>query len=99
MSRHYLGFLLADHDGRPQMNMNEHDQLMIARLEKEVLDVGEENVHPLLGAERRLIPETILVDLDLAGDALAFHRRAYVDIIQHRRSAVYERSASVYISG
>jgi hypothetical protein len=37
----YRGLLLAEHDGRFQVNVNENDKLLFAWLEEEVLDVAE----------------------------------------------------------
>ena len=70
------------------MDVDDHDELLLARLEEEMADVREQDVHPLLGAERRLVPDTVLVDLELAGNAFSFHRRAYEDVVQHGRSSV-----------
>ena len=70
--------------------MDDDDELVLARLEKEVADVGEQDVNPVLVVERRLVPDTVLVDLDLADDALAFHDGSDKDVVQNMRAAIYE---------
>jgi hypothetical protein len=48
-----LRFLLvADDDGVLQVNVNDYNQLVIAGLEEDVPDVGEQDVDTLLRAER-----------------------------------------------
>lgn len=42
----------------------------------------------MLGIEGRLIPETILVDLDLASNTLALVSRANKDVVEDSRTAV-----------
>jgi hypothetical protein len=69
------------------MHMNDHNQFMVTWLEEEMLDVAKENVHMLI-AERRQIPETILVDFDFARDALSIQRWAKVDIRELHRPTV-----------
>jgi hypothetical protein len=84
-----LGLLLAAHeDGVLEMNVNDDDELVLAWLEEEVADVGEQHIDPLLRAERRLIPDTILVNLHLAWNPLTLHRGPDEDVIQNGRASV-----------
>ena len=39
-----MGLLLADHDRGLEVDVDDHKQLMIARLEEQVLDVAEQNI-------------------------------------------------------
>jgi hypothetical protein len=63
------------------MNVDDDDEFVLARLEEKMADVREENVDALVGAKWRLVADTILVNLDLAGHSLSFHGRADEDII------------------
>lgn len=40
----YICLLLAENDRRSQMHVNKHDELLLTRLEEQVLDVAEEDV-------------------------------------------------------
>ena len=40
-----LGFLLPDHDGILQVDMDDDNQLMSTWLEKKMLDVGKEDIN------------------------------------------------------
>jgi hypothetical protein len=71
------------------MDMDDDDQFVLTRLKEEMLDVAEENIDSVLGVERRLISETILVDLDLTRHTLTIHCRANEDIVHDSRSAIY----------
>jgi len=79
---------VANDDGILEMNVNDDNQLVLARLEEKVADVGKQNVNTLLRAKRRLVANTILVNLDLSGHTLAFHRRPNKDIIQYGGTAI-----------
>jgi hypothetical protein len=73
--------LVTHNDGVFEVNMDNDDEFVLAGLEKEMANVGEENIDSLLSAKRRLIADTILVYLDFSRDPLALHRWAYEDII------------------
>ena len=44
MTATYMRFLLAQHDRGLQMDVNNDQQLVVTRLEKQVLDVTEEDI-------------------------------------------------------
>lgn len=67
---HVLGLLLADHDGIDQVDVDDDDEFVLARLEEEVLDVAEQNVDSLR-VHAVSVAETVLVNLDLARDTFA----------------------------
>ena len=84
-----LGLLLVAHDdGIFEMYVDDDNELMLARLEEEVFDVGEKDVGPLVRTKRGLVPDTILVDLNLSRHSLALHGGANEDIVKHRRASV-----------
>ena len=69
--------------------MDDDDQLVLARLEEQVLDVGEEDVDAVGWVERGGVAEAVLMDLDFAGDALAVHGWADKDVVHHWWTAVW----------
>src|SRR5690606_31964035 len=82
-----LGFFLANHDWVLQMDVDDNNELVLTWLEKEVLDIAEENINTVIGPERRLIAETILVNLQLSRDPLA------VQPWTHKHFSKFERTA------
>jgi hypothetical protein len=65
-----LELLGADEDGRPEMEVDDHDQLVVpARLEEGMLDIGERDVYDviLLGDEA----DTVLMNLKVAHGLLS----------------------------
>jgi len=84
-----LGLLLVtNNDGVFEMNVNHNDKFVFARLEEKMADVGEEYIDTLLGAERRLVSDTVLMDFQLSRDALSFHRGPNEDVIKDRRATI-----------
>ena len=69
------------------MDMDDDDQLVLAWLEEQMLDVREKNVNTMLRVEWRLITDTVLMDFDLARNSFTFHRWPNVDIIKDGRAA------------
>jgi hypothetical protein len=41
----YRGFLFANHDRRLEMNVYEHNELLVARLEEQVLDIAKQDIY------------------------------------------------------
>lgn len=39
-----MSLLLADHDRSPEVNVDDDQQLMVARLEEEMFDVAEQDI-------------------------------------------------------
>ena len=62
------------------MNVYDNDQLMRGRLEEKMLHVAEENVN--LAATMVVVAKTIVMDLQLASDALAVKARPSEDIVE-----------------
>lgn len=56
------------------MEVNEHDEFVVAGLEEEMFDVGKEHLNPLV--THRHIADTVLMDLDVSGQTLPIKRRA-----------------------
>ena len=75
-----LRFFLPDHDGIFEMNVNDNDQLVLARLEEQMLDIAEEQIDVV--STMITVSKTILMDLDLARDTLTIHSRTYEHIIK-----------------
>ena len=48
-----LGFLLSNHNGVLEMYVDDDNQLVLTRLEEEMLDVAEEDVDSMLGVDWR----------------------------------------------
>jgi len=40
----YRGLLLSNHNGRPEMQVDDDQQLIVTRLEENMLDIAEEDV-------------------------------------------------------
>lgn len=40
----YRSLFLSDYNGRPKMQVDDDQQLMVTRLEEKVFDIAEENV-------------------------------------------------------
>src|SRR3569833_3699558 len=80
--------LVANDYGVLEMDVDDDDELVLAGLEEQMADVGEENIDSLLRVQGRLIPDTVGMDLDLAGHALTLHGGTHKDIIQHLRPPI-----------
>lgn len=65
------------------MHMNDNDQLMLARLEEQVLDVRKQDIDAVRWVEGGLVAETVLVDFDLSWNTLAVHRWANEDVVHY----------------
>lgn len=85
---HVLGLLLANHDWVDEVQMDDDDQLVLAWLEEQVLDVVEQQVdlRPIAAVD---VPYTVLVDLHRARNSLAVQRRTQEYVIQNIRATVY----------
>ena len=81
--------LVANNDGILEVNVDNDDQLVCAGLEEKVANVGKQNVNPLLCIERRLVSDTVLVNLDLSGYSFAFQGWTDIDVVQNSRSAIW----------
>lgn len=80
--------LVANDDRVLEIDMDNNNELMLAGLEEQMADVGEEDVDPLVRVQRRLVSNTVLVYLDLARNTLALHCRPQEDIVQNSRATV-----------
>jgi hypothetical protein len=70
------------------MDVNNNDKFVLTRLEKEMLDVAEKNVHSVLGVQWRLVSQTVLMDLNLSRYTLTVHCRANEYIVHNGRSTI-----------
>jgi hypothetical protein len=85
-----LSLLLADDNRVLEMDMDDNNQFMLTRLEKQMLDVAKEDINSVERVQWRLVSETILVDFNFAGNALAVHSGTNEDIVHDSRSAIYK---------
>lgn len=80
--------LVANDDRVLEIDMDNNNKLMLAGLEEQMADVGEENVDPLVRVQRRLVSNTVLVYFDLARNTLALHCWPQEDVVQDSRATV-----------
>ena len=71
------------------MNVDYDDKFVLARLEEQVFDVGEQDIDAVCWIEWGLITETILVDFDLSWNTLAVHGGADEDVIHYCWATVW----------
>mmetsp|Transcript_3937 Transcript_3937/g.10266 ORF Transcript_3937/g.10266 Transcript_3937/m.10266 type:complete len:714 (-) Transcript_3937:1301-3442(-) len=79
---HVLGLTLADHDRVVQVEVDQHEHLLLRWLEEGELDVLKVEIELL--APRRLEAQAVGVQLQLARGLLAAHAGAHVHVAQAR---------------
>jgi hypothetical protein len=84
---HVPGLPLANHDGVDQIQVNDDDELVLRRLEEQVLDVVEEDID-LIVAIGVDVSQTVLMNLDGSRSTLAVNGGTKEDDVKALRSAV-----------
>jgi hypothetical protein len=83
-----LGLLLTNQNRILEVNVDDNDQFVLARLEEQMLYVAEENIHSVEGVQWRLISETVLVNLNLSWHTLTIHSRTNEDVVHDSGSTI-----------
>ena len=111
----HVCLLLSNHDGCPEMDMDDHEQLLVTRLEEQMFDVSKQYVCPdmisrsrcissrwqptdFLGAHRRLVSQTGLVNLDLARQSFSVESRPHKYFGELVRSPTFELYQDVLLN-